>query len=111
MKYLLFILIAISIISPSCNKSSKTATATTYTNTGYIKGPNLSMTVCGGSGYWIVIDSDLPTIQTFVDSLPAGSGINLATATFPVYVKFNFHSKAAPNPCGYIVIDAIEKTK
>ena len=110
MKHILIILIAIVIIFPSCKKSSTTNYTTTYTTTGHIKGPNLSMTICGGSGYWIIFDSDLPTLQTFVDPLPAGSGIDLNTATFPINVKFNWHYKADPNPCKYIVIDAIEKT-
>ena len=65
----------------------------------------LTNMVCG-YGYVITTDS---MEKRFVDPLPAGSGIDLKTATFPIKVNFNWHKKADPNPCNFIVIDAIER--
>jgi hypothetical protein len=75
-----------------------------YTYTGKITGPDLGTTVCSG-GYLIEIDgiSDI----TRLNSVPASSGINLSTATFPVRVKLNWHYQNAN--CGIIAVDAIVK--
>ena len=102
MKYILIALIAIVIIFPSCQKGIKPVT---YMNTGYIRGQDISNIVCG-YGYVITMGSK---VQKFADPLPAGSGIDLKTATFPIKVRFNSHIKPDPNPCHFIVIDAIEK--
>jgi hypothetical protein len=106
MKHLIVLLVAAAFFL-SCHK--KSTPGISYEHTGYIKGPDVSMTPCGSNGYWLVVDSDPPAMVTFVDSLPAGSGINLATATFPIKVKFNMHNKPTPNPCHYVIIDAIQK--
>ena|ERR1019366_3128678 len=103
MKHLFILLIAIAIIFSSCKKSS---TTTTYKYTATITGPDLTMTPCSG-GYWIVIDGI--TAGTRFLSLPAGSGIDLTTATFPIKVKLNWHHDGDPNPCNDITIDAITK--
>ena len=102
MKHILILVAGIVLISVSCKKSSKT---TAYSNSAVIKGPSLFMTACGGA-YWIVIDT--LNARTTFNSLPAGSGIDLTTATFPINVKLNWHYQE-PNTCAVIVIDAIEK--
>jgi len=76
-----------------------------YTGTGYLRGQVLSNIVCG-YGYVITSDS---TTQKFINPLPAGSGIDLKTATFPIKVNYNWHKMADPNPCNFIVIDAIQR--
>ena len=106
MKKAIFPLLAVlSLFIGSCNKSSKTS-ATSYTDAAVIKGPNMFTTTCGGA-YWIVIDT--ANSRTTFDSLPAGCGIDLSTATFPVNVKLNWHYQS-PNTCSIIVVDAIAKT-
>jgi hypothetical protein len=103
MKHILILLAGIVFISASCKKASKT---TTYSNNAVIKGPTLFMTACGGA-YWIVIDT--VNARTTFNSLPAGSGIDLTKAIFPMNVKLNWHYQE-PNTCAVIIIDAIEKT-
>lgn len=106
MKYLIILLLAVLSTTPSCKKSSKT---TTYMNTATITGPDLTMTVCSG-GYWIAIDGISAPAR--FNTLPAGSGIDLTTATFPIHVKLNWHHQSGvdPGPCNIIIVDAIVKT-
>src|ERR1022692_1321203 len=103
MKHLFILLIAITIVAPSCTKSSKT---TSYMNTATISGPDMTMTMCSG-GYRIQVDGATGPVR--FNTLPSGSGIDLTTATFPVSVKLNWHYATSPDPCGIIVVDAIEK--
>ena len=102
MKNLAIILIAAAALVSSCKKSR---TATSFSSTGVIKGSSPFMRSCGGN-YWIVIDDTLGGC-TF-DSLPAGSGIDLSTTTFPINVTLNWHYQT-PEACSIVVIDAIEK--
>ena len=102
MKNFAIILIAAAVLVSSCKKSR---TATSFSSTGVIKGSSPFMRSCGGN-YWIVIDDTLGGC-TF-DSLPAGSGIDLSTTTFPINVKLNWHYQT-PEACSIVVIDAIEK--
>ena len=103
MKNLLILLIVIATIFPSCKKSSKT---TSYMNTGEITGPDYGMTYCSG-GYFIKVDGVSGPIR--FNTLPASSGIDLTTSTFPINVKLNWHYQTTPDPCGIIVVDAIAK--
>jgi len=104
MKKLLLLLLAMMVIAVSCSKSGKSTLA--YANTGTINGQDLGMTICSG-GYLITITGVSGPIR--FDTLPAGSGIDLATATFPINVKLNWHYASTPDPCGIIVIDAIAR--
>jgi hypothetical protein len=103
MKRLFVLLIAIVFVFPACNKTK----TTTYKYTATITGPDLTMTVCSG-GYFITVDNISGPIR--FTTLPAGSGIDLTTATFPLHVKLNWHWEGdPPSPCGIIYIDAIKK--
>jgi len=101
MKKALIFLIAVATIFVSCQHRGPVI----YTSTGSLDGQVLSNMVCG-YGYVIISGN---TEQKFVDPLPAGCGIYLKTATFPIKVNYNWHKKAEPNPCNFIVIDAIER--
>ncbi len=101
MKHLFILFIAIAVIFPSCRKCHKKNSI--YTSSATITGPDLGMTSCSG-GYWIQIDAT--TVTNRVETLPAGSGIDLTTATFPIRVNLNWHYNT-PNPCGFIIVDAI----
>jgi hypothetical protein len=102
MKNLFILLIVKAIIFCSCTHSSMQPA---YKSTGYLRGQVLSNMVCG-YGYVITTDS---TVQKFIDPLPAGCGIDLKTAQYPIRINYNWHVKPAPNPCNFIVIDAIER--
>ena len=104
MKHTLVLFLALLMVAPSCKKTSKSTV--TYTNTATITGPDLTMTFCSG-GYWIAIDG--VAAATRLNVLPAGSGIDLATATFPIHVKLNWQYTSSPDPCGIITVDAIAK--
>ncbi len=99
-----FLLIALIIVTPFFCGCRKTSSTTAYTSTAYITGPDYGMTMCSG-GYFIKIDT--VTTLTRFSTLPASSGIDLATATFPIHVRLNWHYQTTPDPCGIIVIDAI----
>ena len=102
MKRLFLLLSAIAIIFPACKKSK----TTTYKYNASITGPDMTMTPCSG-GYWIALDG--VTANARFLTLPAGSGIDLSTATFPIRVKLNWHVDGDPNACNDITIDAIAK--
>jgi len=102
MKNLLVLLIAIALVSPACKKSS----SATYMNTATIKGPNYTMPACGAA-YWITVHGVTDSNAQF-NTLPAGSGIDLTTATFPINVKLNWH-KEMPDNCNIIIVDAVIK--
>ena len=102
MKRLLSLLIVMAIVLPSCQKGIRPVY---YSDTGYIKGQILSNMVCG---YGYVITSG-DSVRKFVAPLPASSGIDLKTATFPIAVKYNYHVAPDPNPCHFVVIDAVQK--
>jgi hypothetical protein len=72
-------------------------------NTGIIKGPSLLMNDC--SAAFMITIHGVDSLATF-NTLPAGSGIDLSTATFPINVKLNWHHLAG-NQCGVVVIDAV----
>ncbi len=101
MKNALILLIGISTFFSSCTHKEPVS----YSSTGYLRGQFLSNIVCG-YGYVITTGS---TSQKFMDPLPVGSGIDLKTATFPIKINYNWHKKADPNPCNFILIDAIVK--
>ncbi len=94
-------LIFVTLLFCGCRKSSST---TTYMNTATIKGQNLTTTACGGA-YWITIHGATDSLAQF-NTLPAGSGIDLTTATFPINIKLNWHNIPG-NACNVIVIDAM----
>ena len=101
MKRVLVLLTGVVFIIASCSHKGPV----TYTSTGYLRGQILTNMACG-YGYVITTET---TTQKFIDPLPAGSGIDLKTATFPIRINYNWHKKADPNPCNFIVIDAIVK--
>ena len=111
MKRLFLILIAIVFVAQSCTKSHNNSSvsvdprspAMTFMNTGVIKGPSLFMNDCTAA--FLITINGVDSFASF-NALPAGSGIDLSTATFPLNVKLNWHHLAG-NPCGVIVIDAI----
>ncbi|MEI8279701.1 MAG: hypothetical protein WCG87_08035 [Bacteroidota bacterium] len=108
MKHLLLMLAAIVIVTSSCRKNENAVNnkiSTNYAYTATIKGPSPFMTACSGL-YWIVIDG--VTYRTTFDTLPANSGIDLSTATFPISVKLNWHFQN-PNNCYIIIVDDIMK--
>jgi hypothetical protein len=105
MKRFLIFAFVISFTAPSCTHHSKTPT---YQHTAVITGPDLTMTPCSG-GYWIALDGSVPNARFL--TLPAGSGIDLTTATFPIKVKLNWHVTGDPNACNDITIDAIAKAE
>lgn len=98
MKQTILVLIALLAICNSCRKSSSGG----YSNTATIKGYDYSATVCGGT-YWIVIHGITDSLASF-DSLPASSGIDLSTATFPLNIRLNWHLRS-PDLCNVIVVD------
>src|SRR4051812_48841662 len=101
MKKLMILLIALAFILPSCKKSNTKS----YQYNATITGPDYTMTVCSG-GYFITVDGVSGPIR--FDHLPAGSDVDLSTATFPLRVKLNWHWEGEPpSPCGIIFIDAI----
>lgn len=109
-------LILLAIFAISCNKSDvvKPKPTTIYEATGTITGQDMTMCPCCG-GWYITIDNfvppfvDIPAYQHRFYSLPASSTINLATATFPLNVKFNWtDSSACGGLQGLIIIDDIE---
>ncbi len=111
MKRLFFFLIVIVFISQSCSKNNNNnsvsvnprSAAMTFMNTGVIKGPSLFMNDCTAA--FLITINGVDSFASF-NALPAGSGIDLSTATFPINVKLNWHHLAG-NPCGVIVIDAV----
>ncbi len=105
MRYPLILLIAVATFFASCSKSNSVS----YKYTATITGPDLTMTVCSG-GYLITIDGVSGPIR--FTKLPAGSTLDLTTATFPVHVRLNWHWEGdPPSPCGIVYIDAIEQVK
>ena len=72
--------------------------------TATITGPDYTMTICSG-GYWINIDGVAAGAR--VNSLPAGSGIDLTSVAFPVKVKLNWHYENTS--CNIIAVDAVQK--
>lgn len=79
----IIVLMAIGLIFVSCDKDIYQ-----YKDTGEITGPNLSAcpTICCG-GWFIKIKE---TTYGF-DQLPAGSGIDLQNAKFPIKVKLDWN--------------------
>src|SRR3954462_13276393 len=89
MKHLFLLLIALVCVSFSCKQP--TDNKSFYSTTGFIEGPDLSATPCGGVGYRLAVEGgDPPMVINFLDPLPANSGINLTTDQFPIKVRFNF---------------------
>lgn len=102
--YLFMLMIAVAAVA-GCRKGGDGNKTTNYSYTGVIKGQSPFMTQCGGA-YWIEING--VNARTTFNSLPAGSGIDLATATYPMNVKLNWHYEV-PNTCFIIVIDGVEQ--
>jgi hypothetical protein len=109
------ILILLTFFTISCNKSEvvETKPATVYEATGTITGQDMSLCACCG-GWIITIDNFVqstmnPPIRHRFYNLPASSTINLATATLPLNVKFNWtDSNICGGQNGVIIIDEIE---
>jgi len=92
MKNLLIALFTFALIFPSCRKSETTKTTRTssgFMNYATITGYSFDMLVCGGV-YNINIHGITDSLAQF-NTLPAGSGISLDTASFPVNVEMNWH--------------------
>ena len=108
MKAIKVLFISILIIIPtSCRK----ATPVAYSYTGTLLGYSMFMNPCS-AGYLMAVynvpSSGDTTAYTFA-SLPAGCGINPASASVaaPIKVKLNWH--LAADGCGVIIVDAIER--
>jgi hypothetical protein len=84
----------------SCGKT------TTYSDTGKITGPNMLMcpTICC-SGYYIEISSTKYLFQ----QLPANSGIDLTSSTYPIFVELDWKPVAGCSSPQTIEITAIKK--
>ncbi len=82
-------LMVISLLLCSAIACRKAAPRLVYMNTATITGPNLSMTACGAA-YRIIIHGSSEVGAQF-NILPSVSGIDLATVTFPLEVKINWH--------------------
>jgi len=107
MKYLFLIVLAIGGLLSSCKKSS---TSTSYMNTATITGPNLTVPPCGAA-YYIVVHGIVDSEAQF-NILPTGSGIDLATATFPINVHINWHHNnddACDSMINALIIDGVKK--
>ena len=100
MKHLLILLAAVLVITPACKKSTRTTT--TFMNTATIKGQNLTVPACGAA-FFITIHGITDSNAQF-NTIPASSGIDLSTATFPLNIKLNWHAVAG-NQCNVIIID------
>ena len=107
MKLILALALSLTIANISCTKHHQASPTPTYTYTGSILGPDLTMTFCSG-GYFIQIPA-LPRAIRF-DALPTGAGFSLTpSTTYPISVRLNCHLTSPPNQCGVVVIDVIER--
>ena len=105
MKYTILILVFAMLAIFSCHKAEPTnkgqvaeKTTSYFNDSGTITGQSMLMNDCSGL-YFIKLKND--TLYTF-DALPSSTGINLATATFPVHILLNWHTG---RPCHEIIID------
>ena len=95
---MLFILMAVAMVFPSCKKSSS------YMNRATITGADAVLCSCCG-GYFITIHGSTDQAAKF-STLPAGADINLATATFPINVYINWHRDLTSCNPDAVIIDA-----
>ena len=84
----LSVIILIGALITACEKEKDNEKK--FESTGIIQGADLTMTPC--SGGWIIdFEEDEENYRFY--SLPDGSGIDLATSTFPVKIKLNLYDE------------------
>jgi hypothetical protein len=102
MKKLLFLTITCLMMAlTSCDKDNK---ENTQEYNGKITGQDLRKCMCCGGFYVDINDSTYR-----FDSIPANSGINQLTDTFPIYVFVVFHKKDPQCLGDEIIIDKMRK--
>ena len=108
MKYLSLLLV-IAMAFYSCRKDAAHKTTSVFMNTATIRGPNLTVPACGAA-FFITIHGIADSFAQF-DSVPGSSSVDLATASFPINIKMNWHHGAG-SECDTIanisVIDSME---
>ena len=108
MKYIVTLILLLCTTLPACRKASRSTS--TYMNTATITGPNLTMPVCGAT-YLITIHGITDSFAQF-NSSPAGSGIDLSSALFPLSVSINWHHNTG-SQCdtiaNIVTIDALSR--
>jgi hypothetical protein len=102
--FLILLLLCSTIIC--CNDNNYTSdnlNQLQYKSTGQIVGRDLALCPCCGN--WVLKVDGVQNTYQFL-TLPANSGIDLNTATFPITVKFNW-SIDETAPCKYALIESI----